>query len=45
MEGHALSLFLRRVKDPDFEMIVEIQNNKYDNTLMQYVIAIRIKER
>ena len=33
-ESHGLSLFLRGVKDLDFEMTVEIQRNKYDNTLM-----------
>ena len=45
MESHALSLFLRRVKDPDFEMKVEIKNNKDDNTLIHSVIDIWKQER
>ena len=37
MESHALSLFLRRITDTDFEMTAEIQKNKdYDN-LMQSI--------
>ena len=35
MESHALSLFLRGIKDTDFEMTVEIQKNKDDDNLMQ----------
>ena len=31
---------MRWIKNPDFEMKVEIQNNKDDNTLMQSVIKI-----
>ena len=45
MESHALSLFLRGVKDPDFERTVEIQDNKGDNTPMKSVIAIRKQYR
>ena len=45
MESRALSLFLRGIKDTDFEMTVEIQNNKDYNNLMQSVIAIRKQER
>ena len=33
-EIHALYLFLRGIKDLDFEMALEIQNNKDDNTLI-----------
>ena len=40
-----MSLFLRRVKDPDFEMKVEIKNNKDDNTLIHSVIDIWKQER
>ena len=40
-----MSLFLRGIKDPDFEITVEIQNNKNDNTVMQSVIAIQKQER
>ena len=44
-ESYALSLFLWGIKNPDFEMILEIQNNKDDNNPMQYVINIRKQER
>ena len=44
-ESQALSLFLRGIKDPDFDMKVEIKKNKDDNTLMQYMIAFQKKER
>ena len=44
-ESHDLSLFLRGIKDPDFETTVEIQNNKDDNNLMKYMIDIRKQER
>ena len=37
MESHALSLFLREIKDTDFYMTVEIQKNKDDDNLMQYI--------
>ena len=37
MEIHALSLFLRRIKDTDFEMTAEIQKNKDDDNLMQSI--------
>ena len=43
MESHTLYLFLKVVKDPDFEMTVEIQRNKYYFTLMQSVISIQKK--
>ena len=45
LESHALSLFLRVINDLDFDMTVEIQNNKDDNTLMQSVIDIHKQER
>ena len=45
MENHTLSLFLRGVKDLDFDMTVEIQNNKYYNNLIQTVVAIWEKEK
>ena len=45
MESHALSLFLRGIKDPDFEMTAEIQYYKDDNTLMQSVINIWKQDR
>ena len=45
MESHILYLFLKRIKDPDFDMKVEIQKNKYDNKFIQYVIVIRKQER
>ena len=45
MESHALSLLLRGIKDPDFEMTAEIQNFKDDNTLMQSVITIWKQDR
>ena len=32
-------------KDPVFEMTTNIKRNKYDNTLMQYVIAIQKQYR
>ena len=40
-----LALFLGGVKDLDFEMTLEIQKNRYDNTLMHSVIAIQKQER
>ena len=44
-EIHALSLFLRGIKDPGFDMTVEIQRNKYDNKIMHFVIEIWKQER
>ena len=38
-------LFLRGIKDPDFEMTVKIQKNEYDNSLMQSISAISKQER
>ena len=37
LESHALSLFLRRITDTDFEMTAEIQKNKDDDNLMQSI--------
>ena len=37
MESHALSLFLRGIKDADFEMTTEIQKNKDDDNLMHSI--------
>ena len=37
LESHALSLFLRGVKDTDFEMTAEIQKNKDDDNLPQSI--------
>ena len=36
---------MRGVKDPYFDIKVEIQKNKDDNNLMQSVIDVRKKER
>ena len=44
-KSHALSLFLRGVRYLDFYTIVEIQENKDDNTLIESVIPICKKER
>ena len=43
-ESHAISLFLRGIKDPDFVMTVEIQKNKDDNNLIQSMISIHKQE-
>ena len=37
MEIHSLYLFLRGIKDTDFEMKVKIQKNKDDDNLMQSI--------
>ena len=44
-ESRALYLFLMGIKDPDFDMKLEIQKNKDDNFLIQSVINIRKQER
>ena len=37
LESHALSLFLRGIKDTDFEMTAEIKRNKDDDKLTQSI--------
>ena len=44
-ESHALFLFLRDIKDPDFDRIVEIIKNKDDDDLIQSVVYISKQER
>ena len=44
-ESNTLYLVLWGIYDPDFQIILEIQRNKYNNTLMQSVITIRKQER
>ena len=41
MGKSCLAFFLGGIKDPDFEMKLEIQKKKYDHTLIHYVIAIQ----
>ena len=43
--SHALSMFLKGIKDSDYETFVEIQRNKSEEWLMDAIIALRKKER
>ena len=44
-ESYALYFFLVEIKDPYFEMKVEIQNSKDDNTFIQSVTSIQKQDR
>eukprot|EP00957_Ditylum_brightwellii_P170035 12942186-Ditylum_brightwellii.AAC.1 len=42
---HALSMFLKGMKDTDHETFVKIQRNKSEKGLIDAIIALRKKER
>lgn len=44
-ESHALSMFLKGIKDTDYETFVEIQRNKSEEGLVDAIVALRKKER